>query len=63
LATCGRGNIVVFEFNVGKTVEDFTGSGAHVSMWTAEFREYMRYKERFHHSQNRRALLGDDVGD
>ena len=53
---------MVFEFDFGEAVEDFTGSGAHISVWTAEFREHMRYEERFHHTQNRGALFGDDVG-
>ena len=53
---------MVFEFDFGEPVEDFTSSGTHVSVWTTEFGEHVRYKERFHHAQNWRTLFGDDVG-
>ena len=36
---------VIFEVNFGESVEDFAGSCAHVTMWTAEFRKYVRYEE------------------
>jgi hypothetical protein len=36
---------MIFEFDFGEAIEDFTGTGTHVPMRTAEFGEYVGYEE------------------
>jgi hypothetical protein len=36
---------MILKVDIGESVEDFAGSGAHVTVWTAKFGEYMRDEE------------------
>jgi hypothetical protein len=52
------GYIVILKIDLGEPIKYFASTSAHITMWTSEFREYMRYEKRFHHSKDWTALFG-----
>ena len=52
---------MIFKVDFGETIEDFAGSGAHISMWTVEFWEDVGYHERLHHGEDWTSFFGDYV--
>ena len=52
---------MILKIDLGKSIQNFTSSGSHITVRAAEFGKDVTDEERLHHSQNGTSFLGNDV--